>query len=139
VISNAVLGAVAFGTWTLFLAVVLISYRGMMMLRGTAITEFPAGIKHGSDPYWRVNRAHANACENVGIAAAILLGTAFVGNESSAAHLLPCVIVGARMLQSTIHMTSGAMLAVYARFTMFFVQIGSLLWLAVEIFRIAAR
>lgn len=72
---SALLALVLFAVWPLLLAMGLATWRGIMMLFDQQpITAFPAGIKHGSDIYWRYNRAHANVTENVGIVAAILVG-----------------------------------------------------------------
>lgn len=127
---RALVGATfAFAAWMLMLTVALVSSRGVAMAGGSKITEFPAGIPHGGDRYWRLNRAHANTAENVGLVAAVLLGTLATGIRGADVQVWPWVIVAARVAQSAIHVTSASAVAVRLRFAVFAVQLVSLGWL----------
>jgi len=134
VVHDAVLGAVGFGVWVILLALAVVTTRGALMLfEKKKITEFPGGVEHGGEGYRRLVRAHANAAENVGVAAAILLAVAVVNLDTWAAHTLPWVILGARVAQSIIHISSGAAVAIWLRVTAFSVQLMGLAYLALEI------
>lgn len=47
--------------------------RGLALLTGRSLTDFPGGQKHGGEMYWRLNRAHANICENLPIFGGVIL------------------------------------------------------------------
>lgn len=131
---SALLALVLFAVWPLLLALGLATWRGIMMLFAQQpITSFPSGTKHGSDAYWRYNRAHANVTENVGIVASILLVGALSGLDTWAFRTLPFVVVGGRVVQSLAHVSSGSSIATWIRFTAFATQVGALLWIAVEL------
>ena len=127
---SLVLAALAMGGWMILLTGAVVSSRGAMMAtEGRKVNDFPAGVPHGSDRYWRLNRAHANAAENLGLVAAVLFGAAMAGVTGADALWLPWVVVAARMVQSTVHIASGSAPAVLVRATAFSVQLGCLLWL----------
>ena len=54
---------------------------------------FAAGVPHGSDAYWRLNRAHLNTLENLPIFAAIVLSGWVVGMESAMFNRLAVIVV----------------------------------------------
>jgi len=81
--------------------------------------EFPSGLQHGSDLYWRLNRAHVNAVENLPIFAALILVAHLAHVEVA---LLAEVALGARLVQSLVHISSNHVLAVNLRFTAFVTQ-----------------
>ena len=86
-------------------------------------TSFTSGSPHGSETYWRANRAQANTIENLPIFASLV----FVGVVFEVAHgtfgTLCVVVLFARMVQSLIHMFSGSLVAVNLRFIAFLIQI----------------
>lgn len=129
--ARALVGAtMAYAAWMLTLTLALVSTRGFDMLtHGARINAFPAGVPHGGDRYWRLNRAHANTAENVGLVGAVLLGTLATGLAGVDVIVLPWVIVGARLVQSLAHVASGSEAAVTVRFSAFAVQLASLGWL----------
>ncbi len=137
---TAILALATYAVWTLLLLVVLVSTRGLIVLRdGHPITDFPASVPHGSERYWRLNRAHLNATENIGVVAALLLAGIFAGLDGWAFRTLPPVIAGARVLQSLVHLASGSAPAVMARVSLLSVQIISLLLIALELVRALVR
>jgi uncharacterized MAPEG superfamily protein len=125
---------------------------GMVLLYGIGVTrvtavmtgknkpnEFPGGVQHGGDRYWRLNRAHMNVVENIGWFAVIVIVGTIVGVKSSWFETLPLVVLGARVVQSLIHISSGRNLAVNFRFTAFLVQHLAMLGMIFEIVRHVSR
>ncbi|MDP2307921.1 MAG: MAPEG family protein [Pseudomonadota bacterium] len=113
-----------FVAWTLLLVFLLISWRSMEALLGRRrLDEFPAGVPHGTDAYWRLNRAHANCVENLPLFGAVVLVAHALGADVGG---LACVYLGARVAQSVTHVASGAPAAVFVRATFYTVQLGLL-------------
>ncbi|TGK34339.1 MAPEG family protein [Leptospira gomenensis] len=132
----AILALLGFIVWTLVLGLWLVSIRSLKVLMGkNKSNEFPAGIKHGTEFYWRLNRAHTNCLENLPLFAALVLTGAFAGILDSTFALVCEIVLGARILQSITHISSGSEMAVNVRFTGFVVQYGSFLCLLWQILR----
>jgi uncharacterized MAPEG superfamily protein len=121
--------------WYLVLLNAVFLARGVAILRGKKINEFPAGVPHGGDGYWRLNRAHLNLAENLPLFAGVLLAGALLGAGGRWWELLPLVALGARVVQSLVHVSSGGEAAVTVRFLAFYTQLGCFAWLLVEIIR----
>jgi uncharacterized MAPEG superfamily protein len=117
--------------WTVFIVLAIGVVRVAQVASGkTAVNGFPSGQPHGSDTYWRMNRAHMNCVENLPLFAAVVLTGHVTGlTEGTFATLSEVYVVG-RMLQSLIHVASGSAMAVNLRFTCFVVQVGCLLSMA---------
>ncbi|HEY2747394.1 MAG TPA: MAPEG family protein [Polyangia bacterium] len=127
---------VVFALWALVLVIALALTRGFLVLtRQKKPTEFPAGVQHGGDAYWRLNRAHLNTLENLPVFAAIVIAGVLVRVQSPMLTTLPEVIVGARIVQSCVHLSSGSGMAINVRFTAFAVQVASMIWLGVLVLR----
>lgn len=117
--------------WTVFLVLAIGAARVMQVMRGeTAVNGFPSGQPHGSDGYWRLNRAHMNCVENLPLFAAVVLSGHVTGLTDGTFATLAQVYVVARVLQSLLHVSSGSAMAVNLRFTCFVVQVGCLLTMA---------
>ena len=117
--------------WTMALLLAIAAVRVSKVLAGAAApNSFPAGVPHGSDAYWRLNRAHANCLENLPLFAAVVLVGATAGIESSTFDMLARVYVAARIPQSLAHISSGSNLAVNVRFAFFATQLVCILWMA---------
>ncbi|TGL44556.1 MAPEG family protein [Leptospira perdikensis] len=126
---------IGFTLWALGLGVFLTSYRGVLVLLGKKKSnEFPAGIQHGSDFYWRLNRAHLNSLENLPLFVAVVFLTANLGMIDNFVNQAGLVILGARVLQSLTHLTSTSVLAVNVRFTFYMIQIVTYIILLVRLF-----
>ncbi|MCW7491876.1 MAPEG family protein [Leptospira sp. 2 VSF19] len=126
---------IGFALWTLGLGVFLTSYRSVLVLIGKKKSnEFPAGIQHGTDFNWRLNRAHLNSLENLPIFLTVVYLTASFGKIDSFANQAGIVIIGARVLQSLTHLTSTGVLAVNIRFTFYMIQIVTYIVLLVRLF-----
>jgi len=133
---HSITALIAYALWAIALVITLAIVRTSMVLRGEAkANSFAAGVPHGGDTYWRLNRAHLNTLENLPIFAAIVLSGWVVGMESAMFNRLAVIVVVARIVQSIIHVTSGSVAAVSFRFTAFAVQLVCEIWMAVLVLR----
>jgi hypothetical protein len=122
--------------WTMLLVVIILLHRTGMIMRGEKrFNEFPAGQPHGSDAYWRVNRAHLNAVENLPLVAIVFALFYVFARPTPLEARLPLVALGARMVQSLAHMASGSVPVVVLRFTAFAVQYVCLVVMMVAVVR----
>jgi uncharacterized MAPEG superfamily protein len=112
-----------FVAWTLLLLLAIAVARVGAVLRGEKqANEFPSGVPHGGDAYWRLNRAHLNCLENLPIFAAVVLVAAVAGVREPILDTLARTYLGARVGQSIAHVSSGGVVAVNVRFVFFVVQ-----------------
>ncbi|HVP30283.1 MAG TPA: MAPEG family protein [Myxococcota bacterium] len=117
-----------FVLWTTLLLVAIGAARVAQILGGKARpSDFPSGVPHGGDRYWRLNRAHLNCLENLPLFAAVVLTGAVIGADAPILDTLALVYLGSRVGQSLVHISSGSDRAVQVRFAFFLVQIGCLL------------
>jgi uncharacterized MAPEG superfamily protein len=131
---QSIVALVLFALWTIALVLMVGIERVVLVTRGHIKTgDITPGAPHGNAAYWRMNRAHVNAAENLAIFAAIVLAGYAAGQESAMFNLLAMVVLAARIVQSLIHIVSGSSLAVSLRFTAFGVQLVSQVWMAVLI------
>jgi uncharacterized MAPEG superfamily protein len=114
--------------WTLLLLTGIGVARVSQVVAGSAQpNSFTSGVPHGSDSYWRLNRAHMNCLENLPLFAAVVLTAAVLGINNSTLDTLAVVFLLARIGQTTAHLSSGGVMAVNVRFTFFLTQIGCIL------------
>jgi uncharacterized MAPEG superfamily protein len=129
---HSITALIAYALWAVALVLALAIARTTMVLRGRAkANSFTAGVPHGSDAYWRLNRAHLNTLENLPIFAAIVLCGWVIGMEGAMFNRLAVIVVIARIVQSLIHIVSGSATAVTFRFAVFAVQLACEIWMAV--------
>jgi len=129
---HSITALIAYALWAIALVLALAIVRTTAVMRGRAQpTSFTAGVPHGTDAYWRLNRAHLNTLENLPIFAAIVLSGWVVGMETATFNRLAVIVVGARILQSLIHLVSGSVAAVTSRFMAFAVQLVCEIWMAI--------
>ncbi len=113
-----------FALWTAFLALIVPFWRIALVATGLyRVSDFTPGDAHGSALYWRINRAHVNAVENLAVFAALAVAGIASGVTDVLFGQLCVVIMSARIVQSLIHIASGASAAIILRFIAFFVQI----------------
>jgi uncharacterized MAPEG superfamily protein len=113
---------VGFAAWAVLLVVGVGGWRVVEVLAGKKrANQFPSGVQHGGDLYWRLNRAHLNAVENLPIFAVLVLVAHFTHVDVTRAAE---VALAARVLQSLIHVGSGSVAAVNLRFAAFATQLG---------------
>jgi uncharacterized MAPEG superfamily protein len=128
---HSITALVFYTLWTLALVLMVAADRLLLVLRGEArANSFASGVPHGSDSYWRINRAHLNAVENLPIFGAIVLSGWVVGMETLTFNRLAVVVVVSRILQSAVHIASGSVPAVVLRFSAFAAQIVCEVWMA---------
>ncbi|UUY10204.1 MAPEG family protein [Pseudomonas sp. J452] len=122
----ALLGLAA---WSLLLVLLLINQRGLLVLSGRMrVNAFaPDGSNTPSEFGQRLVRAHANCVENLPLLAAVLL-YAIASGQTALTDPLACVLLGARLFQSVMHLISTSALFVWLRFAGFLVQLLILAW-----------
>lgn len=132
----------AFATWTLLLMVIGVgAYRWAMIFRGAAeLTSFPGDVPHGSVAYRRVVRAHANCLENLPVFAVIVLVGAVTGLHPAGTDTLAAMTMGARIVQSSVHMLFPERNATVAvRFSFFLAQAVAMLVMVALLARAAVH
>ncbi|TGK12106.1 MAPEG family protein [Leptospira fletcheri] len=126
----------SFTGWTLLLGLGVILFRVSQVLAGKKKSnEFPAWIQHGSDFYWRLNRAHLNCLENLPVFAVLVFAGAILDPDQAIFDLLAWIVFAARILQTCAHLSGGGVWPVNVRFTGFFLQyvsFGSMLLLLLK-------
>jgi uncharacterized MAPEG superfamily protein len=114
--------------WVLVLVLSIGLWRVLQVLAGQKkVNEFPSGTQHGSDAYWRLNRAHMNTVENLPTFAALVLAGVYLQLQDPLFLVLPSVVLYARIAQTLIHVASGSAIGVSLRFTAYVVQVASML------------
>jgi uncharacterized MAPEG superfamily protein len=128
---HSIVALIFYALWAIALVLMIAADRALLIIRGEAkANSFASGVPHGSESYWRINRAHLNTVENLPIFATVVLSGWVVGMETATFNLLAVIVVVARVIQSAIHIASGSVLAVNLRFTAFAVQIVCEIWMA---------
>lgn len=121
----AMTALLGFALWTLLLIVGVFLYRGVRVLGGTPINNWPRDNKPASDPglVKRLEGAHANALENLPIFAILVLAAAATGKMALIEPLCGCVLY-ARIGQSVAHIAGTAVPHVMLRATLWTAQLG---------------
>src|ERR1041385_3803927 len=114
----------AFALWPIVLVTGIGLFRVPAVLMGKAqANSFPSGTKHGSDLYWRINRAHMNTLESLPVfASVVLVGVVAHANTPTFDHLAVATVI-ARVCQSAAHISGNSNMHVNVRFTFFVVQL----------------
>ncbi len=131
--SPTLLALLGFLSWTLFLLVLMEAIRSKLVVTG----EVPANgfnpENSNLSPFMqRLARAHANCLEGLPIFGGFML-LAVVAGKSSVTDSLAYVLLAARIVQSSIHLTSTTSVAVTARFAAFAVQLAVAVYWAVKL------
>lgn len=109
--------------WTLFLLILMETLRtGFLARKVVAANEFRPDNSNLPPFMQRLARAHANCVESFPIFGGLLVVALLTGQTGVTDPLAPWLLV-ARMLQSSIHLVSTSVPAVYARFLAFVVQV----------------
>ena len=128
---TAIIALTLYALWAMFLVLSIGAARVRQVARGQAQpTSFTAGVPHGPEPYWRLNRAHMNTIENLPIFATVVLSGWAINAVGPTFNALAMTVVGARAVQSLIHISSGSVHAINLRFSAFAVQIVCQIWMA---------
>lgn len=131
--STTLLALLGFLSWTLFLLVLMEAIRSKLVISGQVLANgFNPGNSNLSGFMQRLARAHANCLEGLPVFGGLML-LAVVAGRSSVTDPLAYVLLGARIVQSTIHLASTSSPAVCARFAAFAVQMGIAAYWAVRL------
>jgi hypothetical protein len=122
---QALLGFIA---WTLCLLVLMEAIRSWLVLTGAVPANGFNPDNSNLSPFMqRLARAHANCLEGLPIFGGLML-LAVVADRSAVTDPLAWVLLGARVVQSLIHLVSTSPAAVTARFTAFAVHMVIAVW-----------
>ena len=99
------LALLGFALWTLLILLATIGpYRWIRILTGrTPASHWTADPNAGSGYYPRAMRAHMNCIENLPVFGAIVYAIDRVGLQSPLLNTLALVVLGARIIQSSVH------------------------------------
>lgn len=113
-----------FVAWTLFLLLLMELIRSkLVMTKAVQANEFRPDNANLSPFMQRLARAHANCLEGLPIFGGLML-IAVLAGKTAVTDPLAFVLLGARMLQSVLHLGSLSVPAVTLRFAAFAVQMG---------------
>ena len=113
-----------FIAWALLLLIIMEVIRSKLVLTGAVPANGFLPDNANLSPFMqRLARAHANCIEGLPIFGGLMLVAVAAGKSGVTDPLAP-VLLGARIVQSTIHLASTAPAAVTARFAAFAVQMG---------------
>ena len=119
-----------FIAWTLALLVLMEVVRSFLVATGRSRSnEFQPDNANLSPFMQRLARAHANCVEGFPVFGGLLIVALVTGRAGVTDPLAPWFL-GARLVQSCIHVASTSVLAVNARFTAFAVQVAIAIWWA---------
>ena len=131
--STTLLALLGFLSWTVFLLVLMEAIRTKLVISGAVTANgFNPGNSNLSPFMQRLARAHANCLEGLPVFGGLML-LAVVAGRSSVTDPLAYVLLGARIVQSTIHLASTSSAAVSARFAAFALQLGIAVYWAVRL------
>ena len=120
--NNSLLALTGFVTWTLLLLVLMESLRSrLVLLKAVPSNGFQPDNGNLSPFMQRLARAHANCLEGLPVFGGLLVIAVLAGQTAVTDPLAP-VLLGARVVQSLIHLASLSVIAVNLRFTAFAVQ-----------------
>lgn len=131
--SVTLLALLGFLCWTLLLLVLMEVMRSKLVLTREVPANGFSPDNAGLSPFMqRLARAHANCVEGLPLFGGFML-LAVVAGKSHVTDPLAYALLAARIVQSTIHLTSTSPLAVTARFAAFAVQMGIAVYWAVKL------
>jgi uncharacterized MAPEG superfamily protein len=123
--SNTAYALTGFVSWALLLLVVMEAIRTCFVVTGKVAANAFTPDNAGLSPFMqRLARAHANCIEGLPIFGG-LLAIAIMTSKSAITDPLAFWLLGARIVQSTIHLASTSPMAVSLRFAAFAVQIAT--------------
>ncbi len=109
--------------WTLFLLILMEILRTrLILIKAVAANELKPDNSNLSPFMQRLARAHANCVESLPIFGVLLI-VALLPNRAGITNPLAPWLLVARLIQSSVHLASLSVPAVYVRFTAFAIQI----------------
>jgi uncharacterized MAPEG superfamily protein len=132
-LTPSLLALLGFLSWTLVLLILMEVLRTRLVLTGAVPANgFDPGNSNLSPFMQRLARAHANCLEGLPVFGGLLL-IAVVSGRSQVTDPLAWLLLGARLVQSLIHLASTSSPAVSARFTAFALQVGIAAYWAIRL------
>lgn len=114
--------------WTLALLLLMEVLRARLVLIGAVRADRFTPDHAGLSPFMqRLARVHANCLEGLPLFGGLML-LALATGQSALTDPLAFWLLGARLLQSGVHLVSVAVSAINLRFTAFMVQVGIGVW-----------
>lgn len=135
--TTPVMALLAFALWTLLILFVTVGpYRWARILTGrTRASHWTADPHAGSGFYPRAMRAHMNCIENLPVFGAIVYAIDRAGLESPVLNALALTVLGARVIQSSVHIAlEQTDTVIYVRFGFYFAQIAAMIAMAMILF-----
>lgn len=121
--SPSVFALTAFIAWTLLLLTLMEVLRSQLVVRGKVPANGFTPENATLSPFMqRLARAHANCVENLPVFGGLILIAAATG-RTAVTDPLAYLLLGARVVQSLVHLASLSPAAVTFRFTAFAVQV----------------
>ena len=131
--NSSLLALTGFVAWTLLLLVLMESLRSRLVLLKTVPSNGFQPDNGNLSPFMqRLARAHANCLEGLPVFGGLLVIAALAG-QTAITDPLALVLLGARVVQSLIHLASLSVMAVNLRFSAFAVQMLIALYLALAL------
>lgn len=131
--SSTLFALLGFLSWTLLLLVWMEAIRSGLVISGAVPANGFNPENSNLSPFMqRLARAHANCLEGLPVFGGLML-VAVVAGRSAVTDPLAWVLLGARIVQSCIHLASTSSPAVSARFTAFAVQMGIAVYWAIRL------
>ena len=132
-ISSSTISLTGFMAWTLLLLVLMESIRSQLVLRGKVRANGFTPDNAGLSPFMqRLARAHANCIESLPVFGGLLIVSIATG-RTAVTDPLAYLLLGARIVQSLVHLASVSPAAVTIRFGAFAVQMAIGLYWAFEL------
>ena len=120
--NSSLLALTGFVAWTLLLLVLMESLRSrLVLLKAVPSNGFQPDNGNLSPFMQRLARAHANCLEGLPVFGGLLV-IAVLAGQTAVTDPLALVLLGARVVQSLIHLASLSVMAVNLRFSAFAVQ-----------------
>ena len=120
--------------WTLLLLILMELLRTRLILAKSVAANALQPDNANLSPFMqRLARAHANCYESVPFFIGLLLVAMVTGHADITNALAPWLL-GARVVQSLVHVTSLSVPAAYIRFTAFVVQVGIAVYWCIALF-----
>lgn len=111
--------------WMVLLVLLYATHRVPLGLMGKKPLNYWTRGNPTDDPAFlvRAQHTHANAVENIGLFAAVVLAAAALG-RSPVVDGLACWVLYARVAQSVVHLIGTSFILVLVRATLFLIQLG---------------
>lgn len=132
-----IIALLGFALWTLLILFATVGlYRWSRILTGrTRISHWTADPNAGSGFYPRAMRAHMNCIENLPVFGTIVFVIDRIGLDTPVLSALALLVLGARIVQSTIHIAlEQTDRVMFLRFFFYFTQIVAMIAMVVILF-----